>query len=97
MDIQAYNDHYLAQEEVTTTVPFDQKTLVYNVMGRIPTLADIDVFERIYLKCDLATAIQPRELYAQIVAGNRMNKRHWNTVHTNVPIPDTQMLSRDRR
>ena len=96
MDIQTYNDHDLAQEEVTKTSPFDQKTLVYNVMGRTLTLADIDIFERIHLKCDPATSIQPREAYAQIIAGNRMNKSHWNTVHTNVRIPDTQMLARDR-
>ena len=92
MDIQTYNDHYLAQEEVTKTSPFDQKTLVYNVMGRTLTLADIDIFERIHLKCDPAKAIQLREAYAEPLSGHHMHKDHWNTVHTAGSIPDKRIL-----
>ena len=57
MDIKAYNDHCLVQEEVTEQLPFNQKKLVYNVIGKTLALADIDIFEGIHLKCDPATAI----------------------------------------
>ena len=57
MDIEAYNDHCLVQEEVTETSPLDEKTLVYNVIGKTLALADIDIFKGIHLKCDPATAI----------------------------------------
>ena len=62
MDIQAYNDLYLAQEKVIEIYPFDQKTLVDSVIGNTMTLADIGIFERTHLKCDPATAIQLREV-----------------------------------
>ena len=74
MNIQAYNDHYLAQEEVTETSPLEEKTLVDNVIGKALTLSDIGIFERIHLKCDRATAIQLRELYTQVIACNRMKQ-----------------------
>ena len=96
MNIETYNDHCLAQEEVTETSPFDEKTLVDNVIAKTLTLADIDIFESIHFKCDLATAIQLRELYAQVIPGNRMNKDHWNTVRTDGSTPDKRMLSMDR-
>ena len=63
MDIEACNNHCLAQEEVTETSPFDQKMLVDNVIDRTLALADIDTFESLHLKCDPITAIQLRECY----------------------------------
>ena len=92
MDIEAYNNHCLAQEEVTETSPFDQKMLVDNVIDRTFALADIDTFESLHLKCDPITAIQLRELYAQVIAGNHMHKDHWSTVHTAGSTPDKRML-----
>ena len=74
MDIEAYNNHCLAQEEVTEQLRFDKKTLVYN--GKRLNLAHIDIFKNIHPKCDPATAIQLRELYAQVIAGNHINKDH---------------------
>ena len=92
MDIEAYNDHCLAQQEVTEQLPFDQKKLVYNVIGRRLTLADIDIFESIHFKCDLVTAIQLREVYEEPLPGNHMHKDYWDTVHTADSIPDKRIL-----
>ena len=55
MDIKAYKDHCLAQEEVTEQLRFDEKTLVDN--GKRLTLANIDIFEEIHLKCGPVTDI----------------------------------------
>ena len=35
MDIEAYNNHCLAQEKATEELPFGEKTLVDNVIGKI--------------------------------------------------------------
>ena len=96
MDIKAYNDHCLVQEEVTEQLPFNQKKLVYNVVGKTLALAHIDIFESIHLKCDPATAIYLRELYAQVIPGHHMHKDHWGTVRTAGSIPDKRMLRMDR-
>ena len=58
MDIKAYNNHCLAQTALTAQRPFDQKKLVYNVVGKRLTLADVDILESIHLQCDLTTALQ---------------------------------------
>ena len=73
MDIKAYNDHCLVQEEVTEQLRFDEKMLVYN--GKTLALAHIDIFESIHLKCDPATAIQLREAYAEPLPGHHMHTR----------------------
>ena len=78
MDIKAYNDHCLVQEEVTEQLRFDEKMLVYN--SKTLALADIDIFESIHLKCDPATAIQLREAYAEPLPGHHMHKDHWDTI-----------------
>ena len=91
MDIEAYNDHCLVQEEVTETSPLDEKTLVYNVIGKTFTLADIDIFAGIHLKCDPATAINLREVYAEPLPSHHMRKDHWDTVRTTGSIPDKQI------
>ena len=88
MDIEAYNNHCLAKGEVNETSPFDEKTLVYNVIGKTLTLANTDTFERIHLKFHPATAIQLRELYAEAIPDDHMNKDHRNTVRTDGSIPD---------
>ena len=60
--------------------PFDNKTLVFKVFGKIFALVDIEDFDRINLKCDPAYALDMRERYAAIIPGFHMNHKHWNTV-----------------
>ena len=79
------------QEEVTETSLFDEKMLIYNVIDKTLTLADIDIFAGIYLKRDPATATQLRELYAQVIPGHHINTEHWDTVRTAGSIPDKQI------
>ncbi|MEM7055767.1 MAG: MmcQ/YjbR family DNA-binding protein [Bacteroidota bacterium] len=88
MDIEAYRNYCLSKKGVTEEFPFDGKTLGYKVMGKIFTIADIDQFESINVKCDPATAIQLREAYVGVLPGYHMNKQHWNTVLTDSSIPD---------
>ena len=61
MDIEAYINYCLEKKGVTEELPFGEKTLVYKVSGKMFTLADIDTFEGINLKCKPEIAIQLRE------------------------------------
>ena len=88
MDIEAYRNYCLSKKGVTEEFPFDDKTLVYKIRGKMFALSSIDIFESINLKCDPETAIQLREEYEGVVPGYHMNKKHWNTVRTDGSIPD---------
>lgn len=74
-----------ANKGVTKGFPFDEKTLVYKVGGKMFVLFDVDCFEGVNLKCDPERAVELREQYEGMRPGYHMNKVHWNTV---VPEPE---------
>jgi len=67
----------------TEHFPFDQKTLVFKVMGKMYALIDVETPDSINLKCDPERAIELRERYACVLPGWHMSKKHWNTVLLN--------------
>ena len=80
MNIEEYRTYCIKKKGVTESFPFDQKTLVFKVMGKMFALADVDNFESINLKCDPERAVELREQYMGILPGYHMNKKHWNTI-----------------
>lgn len=60
--------------------PFDAKTLVLKVGGKMYLLVDAENPTQMNLKCDPERAIELRERYDGIKPGYHMNKKHWNTV-----------------
>ncbi len=88
MDIETCRNYCLRKKGVTEEFPFDQNTVVYKVMGKMFTLADIEVFESINLKCNPEKALQLRERYEGVTSGYHMNKKHWNTIKLDGNIPD---------
>jgi predicted DNA-binding protein (MmcQ/YjbR family) len=83
MDIESFREYCLGLKGVSEEFPFDQKTLVFKVMGKMFALTDIDYFESINLKCIPEQAVLLREQYPEVVLpGYHMNKAHWNTVLT---------------
>lgn len=88
MDIEAYRDYCLGKIGVTESFPFDQKTLVFKVGGKMFALADIDFFSSMNLKCDPERAIELRERYDGIQPGWHMNKTNWNTVEVHADVPE---------
>lgn len=64
--------------------PFDKDTLTFKVGGKIFALLSLSAWEAgersINLKCNPERAEELRELYAEIIPGYHMNKKHWNTV-----------------
>ncbi|MDN4165184.1 MmcQ/YjbR family DNA-binding protein [Cytophagales bacterium LB-30] len=92
MDIESYRDYCLAKKGVSEGFPFDEKTLVFKVGGKMFALTDVDLFESINLKCEPEYAIELRAEYAGIVAGYHMSKTHWNTVKVNQDVPDALLI-----
>ena len=88
MNIEEYRDYCMAKKGVTEGFPFDQKTLVFKVMGKMFALTDVDGFVSINLKCDPERALDLREQFHAVQPGYHMSKKHWNTVTVNDDAPD---------
>ncbi|HEU4471692.1 MAG TPA: MmcQ/YjbR family DNA-binding protein [Flavisolibacter sp.] len=88
MDIEAYREYCLSLTGVTEGFPFDERTLVFYVKGKMFALTDVDAFSSINLKCDPELAVELRERYAAVRPGYHMNKKHWNTVEIDGSVPD---------
>lgn len=74
---------------VEETMPFDDKVLVFKVLGKVFSLTNIEEFESVNLKCDPEKAIELREEYPEVTPGYHMNKKHWNTVKVTGGIRDS--------
>lgn len=92
MNLADFRAHCLAKPGTTEEFPFDQKTLVFKVGGKMFALLDVDDFESVNLKCEPERAIDLRERYADIRPGYHMNKKHWNTVATGGDVPAALLL-----
>ena len=88
MNIEEYREYCLSKPGVSEGFPFDNKTLVFKVMGKMFALTDIDEFEGINLKCDTVYAIELREKYAGIIDGYLMSKNVWYKIKTLSEVPD---------
>lgn len=89
MNIEDFRDYCLAKKGVTEELPFDETTLVYKVLGKMFALTDTDSDFTINIKCDPEKAIELREIYPEsVLPGYHMNKKHWNTIIMDGPIPD---------
>ena len=77
---------------VTRSFPFDEKTLVYKVCGKISALFNLDEFKGVTLKCDPQRSIDLREKYDGVNPGYHANKVHWNTVTPNTDVKTSLFL-----
>ena len=90
MNIEEFRDYCLTKKGVTESFPFDEKTLVFKVMGKMFALCGLEhIPSRVNLKCDPDRSVELRADYdGLILPGYHMSKLHWNTVHIedNVPL-----------
>ena len=87
MNVEEFRDYCLSFPKVTEEFPFDDKVLVFKVMGKVFSLSNIENFEGINLKVDPENAILQREKYTEVKPGYHMNKKHWNTVNVSGSLP----------
>lgn len=52
MDIEAFRNYCLSKLLVTEALPFDIRTLVFKVGGKMFALTDLESFESINTECD---------------------------------------------
>lgn len=92
MNIEEFRDYCLKKNTVTEHFPFDDKTLVFKVGGKMFALTDVVDFSSINLKCDPERAIELREVYNGVKPGYHMSKDHWNTVAVYEDVPESLIL-----
>jgi predicted DNA-binding protein (MmcQ/YjbR family) len=88
VNIEIFRDYCIRKPGVSEEFPFDNQTLVFKVGGKMFALTNVDLFERVNLKCDPVRAIALREQYNAVIPGFHMNKKHWNTIKIDGSIPD---------
>lgn len=91
MNIEDVRNFCLSLKGTEEKMPFDDKTLVFSVKGKMFWATDITTFEFLNLKCDPEEAIILREKYSDVMPGYFMNKKLWNSVKTTGKITDKQM------
>ncbi len=80
MNIEEIRSYCLSFRGTTEGFPFDNRTLVFKVQGKMFALIDVETAESINLKCEPEKAIQLREEFSAVKEGYHMSKKHWNTV-----------------
>ena len=88
MNIEELREYCLHKKGVTEDFPFDEKTLVFKVLGKMFALCGLEHQpSRVNLKCDPERSIELREEYDGLIYGGyHMSKKHWNTIEiTNLP------------
>lgn len=82
MNIEEFRNYCISKKGVTEEFPFDEKTLVFKVMGKMFALTGLErVPSQVNLKCDPERAIELREDNdGYIIPGFHMSKVHWNTL-----------------
>jgi predicted DNA-binding protein (MmcQ/YjbR family) len=88
LNIESFRDYCLSLPFTDECTPFDDKTLVFKVAGKIFAMCDIFEFNAINLKCNPDYAIELRSQYEGIKPGYHSNKKHWNTVNLGLDVSD---------
>ena len=92
MNLEEIRDHCLAKPGVSEGLPFGEDTLVFKVGEKLFLLASISSGTQFNVKCDPELAIELREHHPEVQPGFHMNKKHWNTVHTNGSLSRRQLI-----
>lgn len=82
MDIESLRSYCLEKKGVFEDFPFDEKTLVFKVLGKMFALSGLEhTPSKVNLKCDPERSAELRETYDGLITGAfHMNKLHWNSL-----------------
>ncbi len=83
--------HCIAKKGVAESFPFDEETLVFKVMNKMFCLMNLVPPVSVNVKCEPEKAVELRELYEGVEPGFHMNKKHWNTIQTEL-ITDVKLI-----
>ena len=89
---QAVKQYLLSKPEAEEDFPFGPEAAVYKVCGKMFALLFHQQGEcRINLKCDPEEALELRHVFAAVLPGYHMNKKHWNTVRLDGSLPQGEI------
>jgi predicted DNA-binding protein (MmcQ/YjbR family) len=89
MDSAALRELCLSFTGAEETFPFDSKTSVFKVGGKMFALSQLGADSlRVSLKCEPGLAEALRATHPAVIPGYHLNKRHWNTVIIDGSLPD---------
>jgi len=91
LNIEEIRDYCLAKPGVTEDMPFGEDTLVFRVGEKLFLLTSISRSSQFNVKCDPELAVELRERNSEVQPGYHMNKKHWNTVHTDGNLTRKQL------
>lgn len=73
--------YILSLPDARLDYPFGEKVAVYKIEDKMFALiAEGTDPLRISLKCDPELSVLLREKYDEVMAGEHLNKKHWNTI-----------------
>lgn len=89
MNVEAFRNYCLEKKGVTEELPFGPDALVFKVMGKMFALGALETVPfRVSLKCDPERALALRDEYPEHIEGAyHMNKKHWNSLETEMLPP----------
>jgi predicted DNA-binding protein (MmcQ/YjbR family) len=90
LNIEEIRDYCLQKPGVTESFPFGEDTLVFKVGEKIFLLTGLNS-PSFNIKCDPEKAVELREQYSEVQPGYHMNKKHWNTIHTDGSLTNKQL------
>jgi predicted DNA-binding protein (MmcQ/YjbR family) len=73
--------HCLAKAGTSEELPFDDRTVVFKVGGKMFCLVDAFEFEGCGMKCAPARIPELRATYVGVTTGPYLHPQHWNSVH----------------
>jgi len=91
MNIEKYRAFCLSLNEAKEGMPFDEKTLVFSIYGKMFSSTNIETFDLINVKCEPEKVIELRKQFDAVIPGYYMNKNHWNSIKMDNSISDEQI------
>ncbi len=88
MDLEQVRNYCLSKKGVTESLPFDEDSPVYKVMGKMFLISSLTIPYFINVKCEPEKAIELRERYDAVKPGYHMNKQNWNSVYLDNSVED---------
>ena len=97
MDHKTVEDYILSMPDARREYPFGESVAVYKVDDKMFALISEGKDPmRLSLKCDPVLSTVLREKYDEVMPGDHLNKKHWNTLVLTGQLewPDVQDLIR---
>lgn len=92
MDLALIKKYMLSKPGAREDYPFGPDVMVFKIKGKMfATLGTHEGVARINLKCDPVEAEMLRDIFASVIPGYHMNKKHWNTVILDDGVPEKEI------